>query len=150
MASNRRQSRIMKEISEIHRDPPPYCSAGPKGNDINNWTGTIIGPPDSPYNGGLFHLSINLPNEYPTKPPKVVFTTKIYHPNIDSSGNICIDLLKHNWSAANTIGSVLLSILSMLTDPNPRDPLRADVAREYMYNRPKYEMTAREWTLKYA
>merc|ERR1712224_372676 len=83
----------------------------------------IMGPPDSPYQGGVFFLNINFPSDYPFKPPKVHFTTKIYHCNVNSNGAICLDILKDQWSPALTISKVLLSISSLLTDCNPADPL---------------------------
>ena len=88
--------------------------------------------------------------EYPFKPPKLNFKTKIYHPNISAQGNICLDILKDQWSPALTIGKVLLSISSLLTDANPKDPLVPEIANEYINNRAAYDQKAREWTLKYA
>ena len=122
---------------------------------------------DSPFQGGLFFLAIHFPTDYPFKPPKVNFTTRIYHPNINSNGSICLDILRDQWSPALTISkgrhpttntfktsvltnTVLLSICSMLTDPNPDDPLVPEIAHVYKTNRSKYEDTAKEWTRKYA
>merc|ERR1712159_365666 len=114
------------------------------------WQATIMGPPDSPYTGGVFFLQINFPPDYPFKPPKVKFLTKIYHPNINSQGGICLDILKDQWSPALTISKVLLSICSLLTDPNPDDPLVTDIAALYKTNRAKYVETAKSWTTKFA
>jgi ubiquitin-conjugating enzyme E2 D len=125
-------------------------SAGPTGDDITKWQATIMGPGDSPYEGGIFFLDINFPNDYPFKPPKVKFTTKIYHCNVNNNGGICLDILKDNWSPALTISKVLLSICSLLTDPNPDDPLVPDIANLYKTNREKHDKTAREWTQKFA
>ena len=86
--------RINKELQDLARDPPAQLSAGPAGEDLFCWQATIMGPPDSPYQGGLFFLTIHFPSDYPFKPPKVVFTTKIYHPNINSNGSICLDILR--------------------------------------------------------
>ncbi|RAL06372.1 putative glutaryl-CoA dehydrogenase [Aspergillus ibericus CBS 121593] len=131
-------------------DPPSSCSAGPSGDDLFHWQATIMGPGDSPYSGGVFFLNIHFPTDYPFKPPKVNFTTRIYHPNINSNGSICLDILRDQWSPALTISKVLLSICSMLTDPNPDDPLVPEIAHVYKTDRPRYEATAREWTRKYA
>ncbi|KAJ8656976.1 ubiquitin-conjugating enzyme E2-16 kDa [Lichtheimia ornata] len=142
--------RIQKEFKDITRDPPSSCSAGPVDDDTFHWQATILGPEDSPYQGGVFYLSIHFPTDYPFKPPKVNFTTKIYHPNINSNGSICLDILKDQWSPALTISKVLLSVCSLLTDPNPDDPLVPDLAHIYKTDRARYESTAREWTRKYA
>ena len=142
--------RIKKELEEMEKDPPVYCSAGSPDNDIFHWHGTIVGPCESPYSGGIFHLDINFPTDYPFKAPKVIFKTKIFHPNINSQGGICLDILKDQWSPALTISKVLLSICSLLTDPNPDDPLVPDIAKMYKNNRVNYDIIAREWTQKFA
>lgn len=142
--------RIQKELADIQKDPPAGCSAGPVGDDLFYWEGVIMGPADSPYTGGIFKLSIRFPTEYPFKNPHIQFLTKIYHPNINSAGGICLDILKQQWSPALTISKVLLSILSLLTDPNPDDPLVADIATQYKSNRALYEATARDWTMMHA
>lgn len=137
-------------ILTVASDPPSLCSAGPVGDDLYHWQASIMGPSDSPYAGGVFFLSINFPTDYPFKPPKIAFTTKIYHPNINTTGNICLDILKDQWSPALTISKVLLSICSLLTDANPDDPLVSEIAHLYKLDRAKYEATAKEWTKKYA
>ncbi|KAI5094669.1 ubiquitin-conjugating enzyme E2 D4 [Silurus meridionalis] len=115
-----------------------------------HWQATIMGPNDSPYQGGVFFLTIHFPTDYPFKPPKVAFTTKIYHPNINSNGSICLDILRSQWSPALTVSKVLLSICSLLCDPNPDDPLVPEIAHTYKADREKYNRLAREWTQKYA
>lgn len=142
--------RINKELQDLGRDPPASCSAGPTDDDMFNWQATIMGPPESPYAGGVFFLNIAFPTDYPFKPPKVHFTTKIYHCNVHANGSICLDILKDQWSPALTISKVLLSISSLLTDPNPNDPFVPEIAQIYMRDRQKHDTTAREWTQKYA
>ncbi|CAJ1953473.1 unnamed protein product [Cylindrotheca closterium] len=142
--------RINKELVDLGKDPPANCSAGPVGDDMFHWQATIMGPDDSPYAGGVFFLDIHFPADYPFKPPKVHFTTRIYHCNINSNGGICLDILKDQWSPALTISKVLLSICSLLTDPNPDDPLVPDIAQLLKSDRARHDSTAREWTSKYA
>lgn len=142
--------RITRELAELKNDPPLNCSAGPEGDDLYRWEGVIFGPSDSPYQGGVFRLKIQFPVDYPFKCPTITFTTKIYHPNINSAGIICLDILKNQWSPALTISKVLLSICSLLTDPNPNDPLSPEVAHQYKTDIEAYNKTAREWTANYA
>merc|ERR1711964_39225 len=141
--------RIQKELIDLGREPPSNCSAGPVNEkDQFHWQATIMGPDDSPYAGGIFFLDIHFPPDYPFKPPKMKFTTKLYHPNISSNGSICLDILSSQWSPALTISKTLLSISSLLTDPNPDDPLAPEVARIYKRDKNKFNETAREWTRK--
>ncbi|XP_059412877.1 ubiquitin-conjugating enzyme E2 E1-like [Carassius carassius] len=142
--------RIQKELADIMLDPPPNCSAGPKGDNIYEWRSTILGPPGSVYEGGVFFLDIAFTPDYPFKPPKVTFRTRIYHCNINSQGVICLDILKDNWSPALTISKVLLSICSLLTDCNPADPLVGSIATQYTTNRPEHDRIAKQWTKRYA
>jgi ubiquitin-conjugating enzyme E2 D/E len=142
--------RINKELSELSSDPPTNCSAGPVGDNLFQWCATIMGPSDSPYEGGLFHLNIHFPADYPFKPPKVNFTTKIYHCNINANGGICLDILKDAWSPALTTSKVLLSICSLLTDPNPDDPLVPEIAKLYRENRIEHDRIAKDITRQYA
>lgn len=144
------QRRIQKELMDFLKDAPDNCSAGPRGENMYIWDAVIMGPSDSPYSGGMFKLEIHFPTDYPFKPPKVVFITKIYHPNISSSGAICLDILKDQWSPALTVSKTLLSICSLLNDPNPKDPLVTEIANMYMQDKSTYEYNAREWTRKYA
>ncbi|KAJ2468698.1 Ubiquitin-conjugating enzyme E2 2, partial [Coemansia sp. RSA 2320] len=141
---------IQKELAEIALDPPSNCSAGPKGDNLYEWVSTILGPGESPYAGGVFFLDIHFPQEYPFKPPKIIFRTRIYHCNINSQGQICLDILKDNWSPALTISKVLLSICSLLTDANPHDPLVHSIAQQLLSNRAEHDRTAKEWTKRYA
>ena len=144
--------RINKELKDIANDPPAQCSAGPVGDDPFHWQATILGPPESPFEGkrplrvrydrvkkyvcrrdkgffcphhassiisgflflycpyfvagGVFFLNIHFPTDYPFKPPKFAFTTRIYHPNINSNGAICLDILRSQWSPALTVSKV--------------------------------------------
>ncbi len=118
--------------------------------DQYHWQATIMGLDDSPYAGGVFYLNIHFPTDYPYKPPKCNFTTRIYHPNINSNGQISLNILYDEWTPALTISKVLLSISSLLTDPNPEMHMVPEIAHIFNKNRPLFEANAREWTLKYA
>jgi len=142
--------RISKELQTMISQPPENVSAGPKGNDLHLWTATIVGPKGTPYEGGLFMLDVEFPIDYPFKAPKVSFVTRIYHPNINKNGAICLDILKDQWSPALTIGSVLLSICSLLNDPNPNDPLVPEIAHQYKQNKHAFDVSAREHTARFA
>ncbi len=145
-------NRIMKEIQEMRTAAPDNCSAGPEvDSNIMLWKATIFGPKSSPFENGIFYLTIEFPSEYPFKPPNVKFNTPVYHPNINkTTGSICLDILKTAWSPALTISKVLLSVCSLLCDPNPQDPFEPEIAKLYIKDKNKYEMIAREWTNKYA
>ncbi|ORZ39156.1 ubiquitin conjugating enzyme [Catenaria anguillulae PL171] len=139
---------IQRELAEIQSSPPHGISAQPNGDNLYEWTASILGPEGSPYEGGVFFV---FDPAYPFKPPRITFKTRVYHPNVNSQGGICIDLLKDNWSPALTISKVLLSISSLLTDPNPSTALfPCRLRHHYMDDRERYERTAREWTKKYA
>jgi ubiquitin-conjugating enzyme E2 D/E len=142
--------RIIKELQDLRKEPLSNLSAGPSGEDLYHWKAMIYGPEGTPYQGGTFFLDIQFNTDYPFKPPNLRFTTKIYHPNINSTGGICMDILKHQWSPALTITKILLSLCSLLNEPNPNDPLMPDIARQMKENRREFEKTAREWTMRYA
>ena len=143
--------RLQRELIEVVKDTPTNCSAGlVNANDLFTWQATIIGPTETPYEGGMFNLKILFPADYPFKPPKITFETPIYHPNINSNGSICLDILKDQWSPALSITKVLLSICSLLSDPNPDDPLAHDIANIYKTNKEEFNRIAREYTIKYA
>ncbi|CAG8478407.1 22011_t:CDS:10 [Cetraspora pellucida] len=126
--------RIVKETERLIQEPAPGISATPHEENLRYFDVIIAGPSQSPFEGGVFQLELFLPEEYPMAPPKVRFITKIYHPNIDKLGRICLDILKDKWSPALQIRTVLLSIQALLSAPNPDDPLANDVAQHWKEN----------------
>ncbi|KAJ5068133.1 ubiquitin-conjugating enzyme e2 36-like isoform x1 [Anaeramoeba ignava] len=144
------QRRIMIETQRLLSDPLAGITAKPDEQNMRYFHATIEGPTNTAYEGGVFHLEIFLPEEYPNKPPKARFLTKIYHPNIDKVGRICLDILKKKWTAALQISKVLLSIQALLAAPNPDDPLDNTVAEQWKQDEKAALETAREWTRKYA
>ena len=141
-------NRLKNEEKTLRKDPPENISAGPIDGNYYHWSATIIGPGDSPYEGAIFYLDIKIPDGYPFKPPKIKFKTPIFHPNINGFGDICLDTITTNWAPTMTIGKVLLSICSLLTDPNPDDPLEPNIANLYKTNRDEYNRKARIFTLE--
>ncbi|KAL7414852.1 ubiquitin-conjugating enzyme/RWD-like protein [Mrakia frigida] len=145
--------RIKKEISSLTKEKATDLGGidiRPGEKDLTRWTCSMPGPEGSVYEGGLFEIDIHLPSDYPFTAPKLQFRTKIYHCNISDNGGICLDILKNNWSPALSILKVILSLSSLLTDPNPADPLVPGIAQAYLHNRVLHDSTAREWTRTYA
>ncbi|CAO3612700.1 unnamed protein product [Cunninghamella blakesleeana] len=113
--------------------------------------GTLSGPVESPYNGGSFKVDLVFPADYPFKPPKVKFITKVYHPNIDEDGAICLDILKSDhWKPSTKIVHVMESLIMLLEHPNPEDSLVASIAEVYNTNRDKFNKTVKQYVEKYA
>ena len=142
--------RIVKETQLLISDPVPGITAEPHGDNLRYFDVTVAGPAKTPYDGGVFKLELFLPQDYPMEAPRIRFLTKIYHPNIDRLGRICLDVLKDHWSPALQIRTILLSIQALLGAPNPDDPLANDVAAEWKENEAAAVATAKEWTAKYA
>jgi ubiquitin-conjugating enzyme E2 N len=143
-------NRIVKETQRLMAEPVSGIKAVPTESNARYFNVVVDGPADSPFQGGVFNLELFLPEEYPMAPPKVRFVTKIYHPNIDKLGRICLDILKDKWSPALQIRTVLLSIQALLSAPNPDDPLANDVADLWKKDEAKAIEIARQWTKKYA
>merc|ERR1712038_1994780 len=142
--------RIQKEIQRLGKDAPPGISIALHNDNYRYFNIVIAGPADTPYEGGIFKLEMFLTKEYPMKPPKCRFLTKIYHPNVDKLGRICLDVLKDKWSPALQIRTVLLSIQALLSAPNPDDPLANDVAELWKINEAEAIRNAKDWTRNYA
>ncbi|XP_041579181.1 ubiquitin-conjugating enzyme E2 N-like [Vulpes lagopus] len=142
--------RIIKETQRLLAEPVPGIKAEPDESNARYFHVVTAGPQDSPFEGGTFKLELFLPEEFPMAAPKVCFMTKIYHPNVDKLGRICLDVLKDKWSPALQIHTVLLSIQALLSAPNPDDPLANDVVEQWKTNKVQAIETARAWTRLYA
>ncbi|KAJ5926977.1 hypothetical protein N7516_008750 [Penicillium verrucosum] len=152
MSSNRMR-RIGKEIADIHADVHSQIKVEPFGNqdDVTHLRGSFPGPPGTPYKGGTYNIDIQIPTDYPFRPPTMKFETKVWHPNVSSqTGAICLDTLSSAWSPVLTIKSALLSLQSLLSTPEPKDPQDAEVANMLLKSPKEFERVAREWAVVYA
>ena len=130
----------------------PFCSLAPIGDDLFSLLGSIEGPQGTPYEDGIFYVKIEIPQDFPWVPPNVRFLTKIYHPNIDARGKICLDVLDpENWTMELVqLEPILLSICALLDKPEVTDPLVPEIAVTFIRNRSLFDENARRYTQKYA
>ncbi|KAA3486689.1 ubiquitin-conjugating enzyme E2 36 [Gossypium australe] len=153
MANSNLPRRIIKETQRLLSEPAPGISASPSEDNMRYFNVMILGPTQSPYEGSCYFLLIveNVGTQCLTSKLSLVrFLTKIYHPNIDKLGRICLDILKDKWSPALQIRTVLLSIQALLSAPNPDDPLSENIAKHWKTNEAEAVETAKEWTRLYA
>lgn len=144
------KKRLLSELSKISEEDKEVFYIEPKEDKIMTWEGYIIGPKGTPYETGKFHLNITFPSDYPYNPPLILFKTKIYHPNIHENGAICLDILKDEWSPILTVSKIMYSLSSLMSEPNPDDPLVDSIANEMKSNPDLFLKNARLFTEKYA
>jgi ubiquitin-conjugating enzyme E2 L3 len=147
MAATRR---LQKELADI-RDSglKSFRDIQVDETNILAWQGLIL-PENPPYNKGAFRIEINFPAEYPFKPPKINFKTKIYHPNIDEKGQVCLPIISaENWKPATKADQVIQALIALVNDPEPEHPLRAELAEEYLKDRKKFFKNAEDNTKKF-
>uniref|UniRef100_A0A8C8SBK2 Ubiquitin-conjugating enzyme E2 T n=1 Tax=Pelusios castaneus TaxID=367368 RepID=A0A8C8SBK2_9SAUR len=149
-----RASRLKREVLLMTTEPPPGITCWQNTNRMDDLRAQILGSVNTPYEKGVFNLEVVVPERYPFEPPKIRFLTPIYHPNIDSAGRICLDILKlppkGAWRPSLNISTLLTSIQLLMSEPNPDDPLMADISSEYKYNKEVFLRNAKQWTEKYA
>jgi len=148
MAATRR---LQKELSDIRKSGVrSFRDIQVDEQNMLAWQGLIV-PDNSPYNKGAFRIDINFPAEYPFKPPKITFRTKIYHPNIDEKGQVCLPIISaENWKPATKTDQVIQALVALVNDPEPEHPLRADLAEEYSKDKKKFLKNAEDFTKKFA
>ncbi|KAI7851474.1 ubiquitin-conjugating enzyme/RWD-like protein [Circinella umbellata] len=125
--------RLIKELRDFDKEAashPEILELAPESDhDLRQWKACLAGLPGTPYEGGVFDLSIQIPRNYPIHPPTMQFTTKICHPNVHfKTGEICLDILKTEWSPAWTLKSTVLAVSLLLSNPEPSSPLNCDAA----------------------
>nr|XP_040126477.1 ubiquitin-conjugating enzyme E2 G1 [Ictidomys tridecemlineatus] len=136
-------------LHELNKNPVEGFSAGLiDDNDLYRWEVLIIGPPDTLYEGGVFKAHLTFPKDYPLRPPKMKFITEIWHPNVDKNGDVCISILhepgedkygyekpEERWLPIHTVETIMISVISMLADPNGDSPANVDAAKEWREDR---------------
>lgn len=148
------KSRLLRELDKMNKTPPTGICVTPRDDSLKVLEVNILGPENSPYKNGLFNLEITISDNYPFYPPSIKFSTKIYHPNIDEEGRICMDLIKTppkgQWRPTIGIEGLLIAIRMLLQNPNPDDPLMPEIAEEFKYNRKEFDRKVEEFVKKYA
>jgi len=148
--------RLQQELMSLMMCTDKGVSAFPDGDNLLSWIGTVEGPVDCVYEGLSYKLRLDFPANYPYQAPTVTFTTPCFHPNVDNSGNICLDILKEKWSALYEVRTILISIQSLLAEPNNDSPLNTHAAelwanqvayKKYLHE--KYEKeTKSKWEVR--
>jgi len=148
MAATRR---LQKELQDIRK-------AGLKSfreiivdeQNILQWQGLLV-PDAPPFSKGAFKIDIQFPAEYPFKPPKISFKTRIYHPNVDEKGQVCLPIVAaENWKPATKTDQVIQALVALINEPEPEHPLRGDLAEEYLKDRKKFMKNAEDFTKKHS
>jgi len=143
---------LQRQLMEFSKQANDGFSAGLVGDDLFNWEIIIIGPPETPYEGGYFKARLVFPRDYPMKPPKMKFISKIWHPNVHSNGDVCISILhdpgddqygyekaSERWLPVHTVETILVSVISMLADPNDESPANIDAAKMWREDRKEFK-----------
>jgi ubiquitin-conjugating enzyme E2 G2 len=150
--------RLMSEYKELTVNPPEGLHAGPiDESNYFEWEALITGPSDTPFEDGIFCANLSFPKDYPLSPPKMKFTTKIYHPNVYEDGTVCISILhppgkdpngyedaSERWSPVQSVEKILLSVVSMLAEPNVESPASVDAAKMYRTDRARFNQIVRD------
>ena len=145
---NSLQLRLIKEYQDFEENSPEGISVSLNQDKITNWEGMIFGPYDSPWEGGIYKLKIHFPDNYPHKAPQITFITPMFHPNIYKNGSICLDILQSKWNPVLDIKSILISIQSLLTDPNINSPANIEASKLYKTDIKQYKKKVRLYAEK--
>jgi len=150
-------ARLSKELKDLHKDPVGGFKVElPEENNLFEWHVFIQGPPDSYYEGGIFRAQMNFPDDYPNSPPKLKFLSHFWHPNVYIDGGVCISILhmpdpmnpeerpEECWRPIQTVESILVSVISMLSDPNFSSPANVDASVELRKNAESYKKRIKE------
>mmetsp|Transcript_10901 Transcript_10901/g.26697 ORF Transcript_10901/g.26697 Transcript_10901/m.26697 type:complete len:170 (-) Transcript_10901:437-946(-) len=147
MAANSRATLLLaSQLKELSKRPPEFFSAGLADEaNMYEWDICITGPPDTLFEGGIFNAKLIFPPQYPDRPPKMKFVTPIWHPNVYPNGDVCISILHEpgedatnpqesaamRWNPCHTVETIVISVISMLSDPTDESPANIDAAKEF-------------------
>ncbi|PNW75165.1 hypothetical protein CHLRE_12g515450v5 [Chlamydomonas reinhardtii] len=144
MAASAAMLRLLSDLKAIKSEPPEGCSASPLDeSNLMVWQATIFGPDESEWEGGIFTLRFTFTERYPDKPPRVRFSSEMFHPNVYQDGSLCMDVLQDQWSPCHNVSTLLTSIQSLLTDPNCSSPANPEAAQLYLNDRAAYKKRVR-------
>ncbi|KAM0679867.1 Ubiquitin-conjugating enzyme E2 2 [Glugoides intestinalis] len=135
--------RLLKDLNIIHKVGNIGIYAQPLEEDLLTWTAVVIGPESTPFENGTFSLILTFDESYPQHPPEVTFISEVFHPNIYPNGDLCLDILKSRWSPSYDVEGVLLSIQSLLNDPNIKSPANQEAAKLYQEDLEEYKRRVR-------
>ena len=138
------EKRLLRDFKKIQQEKSKMYAVAIDGDNIMKWNAVIFGPEGTDWEGGVFKLTFEFTSDYPQLPPTVKFVTIPFHPNVYQNGNICIDILQHNWSQAYDVSAILTTIIALLVDPNPNSPANNEAAEMYTRRRAEYSRMARQ------
>lgn len=142
------QKRLMKDLSSVKNNSDKSIFASPLDDNIFLWVAIILGPENTPFEDGTFSLILMFDNTYPQNPPKIKFLSEMFHPNIYQSGELCLDMLKNRWSPSYDVLGILVSVQSLLNDPNIKSPANVEAAELYESNRTEYIKKIKDTVIK--
>lgn len=136
--------RLLKDLTSLQKQNVVGVHAHPLEEDLLTWTAIVVGPENTPFENGTFSLVFSFDENYPQHPPIVTFVSEMFHPNIYPNGDLCLDILKSRWTPSYDIEGLLLSIQSLLNDPNTKSPANPEAAKLYLEKPEEYKIRVRK------
>ncbi|KAI4969947.1 ubiquitin-conjugating enzyme E2 22-like [Hordeum vulgare subsp. vulgare] len=137
---------LAKELKNLDESPPEGIKVIVNDDDFSTIFADIEGPAGTPYENGVFRMKLLLSRDFPHSPPKGYFSTKIFHPNIATSGEICVNTLKKDWNPSLGLRHVLLVVRCLLIEPFPESALNEQAGKMLLENYEEYARLARLYT----
>ncbi|KAI9086467.1 hypothetical protein K1719_031551 [Acacia pycnantha] len=150
-SSSRRDKRLQADMSELKRKTEDFQVKQRGEDSLDKLEVVFHGPKDSPYKDGFWKIHVDIPPEYPEKPPKLTFANKIFHPNINHFGYVCVNLLSDDWDPSYGLVQIFDQIIpQLLREPNPEEPFNGTAALLLYKSKERFEQRVREHCAKYA